>query len=444
MEDKKNILKDLIERARSSGADAVDAMYIVGQGVSVGVQNKKLESLERSEGHDLGLRIIMGGRQAVGSTTDFSSDGLKSLVEMTVNMARYVPKDPYCGLADADQLVQNIPDLDMYDATELSEQELIDKALACEDAALAMPGITTTEGAGASWSKSHGVILASNGFEGCFQNSGFYVGVAPVAGETPNMQVDWDSDDAVFLCDMDEAHLVGERAARRAIRRLNPKKAETGKIPVIFEPRVASELLGMFASAINGQSIARKTSFLAGDLNKQVFKDNITIIDDPLMKRGKRSRSFDAEGLPAVKREIVKNGCLLTWVLDLASGRQLNMSSTGNASRGPGSIPRPSISNLYMMPGKQSPENLIKSLDKAFFVTETMGNGVNGITGDLSLGASGLWIEKGEIVFPVSEMTVAGNLKDMFGNITPCSDLEHRYGIDTPTLLVEDVMVAGK
>ncbi len=438
-----DLLADLIAKARAQGADAADAVVVGSVALSNAQRLGELERLEREESQDLGLRVLVGRRQAIVSSTDTSAEALAGLVERAVAMAKSVPEDQYCGLADPDQLATDHPDLDIFDPDEPAPETLIERARACEDAARAVTGVTNSEGAEASWSMSRVSLAASNGFSGSYAGSRHSLGVSVLAGEGQGMERDYDFTSTVFSADLEDPETVGRRAGERAVRRLGPKKAKTAKVPVVFDPRVAGGLIGHLAAAINGRTVARGTSFLKDKMGEPVFARGLNVVDDPHRARGLRSKPFDGEGLENTRRSVVEDGVLKTWFLDLRSARQLGLASTGNASRGTSSPPGPSATNLYLEAGAESPEALIGEIDAGFYITEMMGMGINGITGDYSRGASGFWIEKGALAYPVSEVTVAGNLKDMFLALTPADDLEFRYGINAPTLRVDGMTVAG-
>ena len=447
MSDDLDILDDLLRRARKAGADAADAALLRGVSLSHAQRLGKPETLEREEGQDLGLRVLVGQRQAIVSTTDLNAEGMQDLVERAIAMARVVPEDPYCGLADASDISPGgragDAGLELCDPDEPAPNTLIERARLCEEAARAVTGVTNSEGAEAGWSHSQVALAASNGFAGAYGLSRHSLGVSVIAGEGAHMQRDYDYSSAVFAQDLETPDAIGRRAGERAVKRLNPRKQKTCRVPVVFDPRTANSFLRHFAGAINGQAIARGTSFLRDTLGDEVFGAAINIMDDPLRPRGLRSRPFDGEGLAATPRRLVEAGRLQTWILDLASARQLKLASTGHASRGVSSPPSPSPSNLYLEAGDRSPEALIGDIEEGFYVTDMIGMGVNAVTGDYSRGASGFWISKGELGEAVSEMTVAGNLKDIFRHATPANDLTFRYGTDSPTLLVEGLTVAG-
>jgi PmbA protein len=438
-----SLLDDLIARARKAGADAADAVLVESAALSVAQRLGKPEKLERAESRDLGLRVFIGKRQAIVSTTDTSPPMLAELVERAVAMARTVPEDPHCGLADAGELARKIPTIDLCDTTEPTTALLKERARTAEESALAVKGVTNSEGADASWSRSTIALAASNGFHGSYARSHHGVSAAVLAGEGTGMERDYDYATAVYGRDLEDPAAVGKRAGERTVKRLHARKAATAKVPIVYDPRASRGLLGHLASAINGAAIARGTSFLKDKLGQRIFGADITITDDPHRPRGLNSKPFDGEGIANRKRAIVEDGVLTTWVLDLRSARQLGLKSTGHAARGTSSPPSPSLTNLYMAAGKMMPEEMIGGILSGFYVTELMGMGVNGVTGDYSRGAAGFWIEHGELAYPVSEVTIAGNLNDMFLNLTPANDLVFRYGTDAPTIRVDGMTVAG-
>ena len=438
-----SLLGDLVARARRAGADQADAVLVEGVALSHAQRLGTLEKLERQEGFDLGLRVIVGRRQAMVSSNDRNADHGGALVQRALEMAKTVPEDPYCGLADPAQLAKSFPELDLEDPEEPAPAILAERAAAAEDAARAVKGVTNSEGAQASWSRTAMALVASNGFSGRFAGTNHAVAVAVLAGEGTAMERDDDWDSKVHGGDLKSAATIGRRAGERAVGRLNARKMPTAKVPVVYDPRVSSSLLRHFAGAINGSGVARGTSFLKDRMGQSVFRTGIEIVDEPHVKRGHRSVPFDAEGVATMKRVVVADGVLQTWFLDLASSRQLKLATTGHARRGTSGPPGPAPSNLYLAPGRQTPGELIADIAAGFYVTELMGMGVNGVTGDYSRGAAGFWIERGALAFPVHEVTVAGNLKDMFRQLHPANDLEFRTGIDAPTLRVEGMTVAG-
>jgi PmbA protein len=439
-----NLLTDLVARAKRAGADAADALLVEGTSISASQRLGEPEKVERSESSDVGLRVFIGRRQAVVSSTDMSKPAMEALVERAVGMARAVPEDPDCGLAAEGEITKSFPDLDSCDLAEPNISVLVARAKRAEAAAMAIEGVTNSEGAEAGWGKSSLTIAASNGFNGFYTNTRHSLIVAVLAGEGTGMERDYEYMSAVYGDDLKSPEEIGRSAGERAVKRLNPRKAKSQKVPVVFDPRVSNTLVNHLAGAINGAAIARGTSFLKGKLEEPVFSCGITIVDDPLRKRGLRSRPFDAEGIATERRKVVDDGILKTWLLDLRSARKLKMHTTGHAVRGTSSPPSPAATNLYMEPGELTPKELIAGISSGFYVTELMGFGLNAVTGDYSRGASGFWIEDGEITVPVAEVTVAGNLKDMYRNMTAANDLEFRYGVDAPTVRIEGLMVAGE
>lgn len=439
-----DILDDLLQRARKAGADSADAMMVEGASVTVAERLGRPEKLERAEGRDLGLRVFIGKRQAIVSSTDFSPKALDELASRAVAMARVVPEDPFCGIAEPGQIARSLPELDLLDPVEPSTETLIERVRAAEAAARSVPGVTNSEGAEASWGRSEMALAATNGFRQGYAGSHSGVSVSVVAGEGTGMERDYEFASAVHGSDLDDPAVIGKRAGDKAVRRLNPHKAATAKVPVVFDPRVANGLIGHLAGAINGSSIARGTSFLKDKLGQRVMAAGMEVVDNPLRRRGLRSAPFDGEGLPTSRRSLVADGVLTTWVLDLRSARQLGLASTGNAARGTSGPPHPATRNLHLEPGPLSPAELMADIASGFYCTELIGQGVNYVTGDYSRGAAGFWIEKGEIAYPVSEITIAGNMKDMLLHMTPANDLAFRYATNAPTTRVEGLTVAGR
>lgn len=439
------LLAELIERARRAGADAADAVFVQSASLSHARRLGKLEKLERAESSDLGLRVFVGKRQAILSSTDMSAKALEELVARAIATARVVPEDPYCGVAEPGDVMKSAPPaLDMEDPSEPKPERLVELAAAAEDAARAIEGVTNSEGAEAGWGRTRIALAASNGFAGLYATTHHSLSVSVLAGSGTGMERDYDYCTAVHGGEMLDPASLGRNAGERAVRRLNPRKVKTAAVPVVFDKRVAGGLLGHLSSAINGASIARGTSFLKDKLGKKVFRAGVNVVDDPHRKRGLRSKPFDAEGIANKRRALIENGQLTTWLLDLRSARQLQLASTGHAARGTGGPPQPSATNLYLEAGTATPEALMGDIRQGFFVTELMGMGVNGVTGDYSRGATGFWIENGKPAYPVSEVTIAGNLKDMFLNMYPANDLEFRRGTDSPTVRIEGMTVAGK
>uniref|UniRef100_A0A8J4H8K8 TldD/PmbA family protein n=1 Tax=Acidicaldus sp. TaxID=1872105 RepID=A0A8J4H8K8_9PROT len=436
-------LADLLRAARAAGADAADAVLVRGGSVSVQRRLGRLEHVERAEARDLGLRVFIGRRSAIVSASTLDPAGFAELAARAIAMARVVPEDPFAGLAERPPPPAEAAPLDLLDAAEPAMETLIARAAAAEEAALAVPGVTNSEGAEASYGRSEIALVTSAGFAGTYARSSHGVSVTALAGSGTAMERDYDFSSAVHAGDLDDPAMLGRTAGERAVARLNPRRPKTARLPVVYDPRVAGSLLGHFASAINGASIARGTSFLKDRLGQAVFAAGITIHDDPRRKRGLRSRPFDGEGLPTAPATLVENGVLRSWLLDLRSARQLGLVSTGHAARGTSGPPGPAPSNLYLAPGAASPAALMADIREGLYVTELIGMGVNGLTGDYSRGASGFMIRDGALAEPVAEITIAGNLIEMFSHLRAADDLRFRRGTDAPTLRVEGMMLAG-
>jgi PmbA protein len=432
----------LVAAARRAGADAADAIAERGMSQSVEVRDGTVEESERSEGDSMGLRAFVGRRQAVVSTNDPAGD-VDELAARAVAMARVAPEDEHAGLAEPDLLAKTFPELDLLDPDLPSVAQLEEIARAAEAAALAVKGVSKSGGASASAGIGGMVLVTSGGFTGAYLGSRHGASVEAIAGNGTGMERDYDYSSAVFEADLTDAAEVGRKAGERALARLAPRKVATTKVPVVFDPRVSGGLLGHLAGAINGSAITRGTSFLKDKLGQQIMAAGLTVTDDPHRARGLRSRPFDGEGISCQRRDIVADGVLTTWVLDLRSARQLSLKSTGHAGRGTSSPPAPGPTNLFLAPGSISRDALIGGIDQGFYVTELIGFGVNGITGDYSRGAAGFWIEGGALAYPVSEVTIAGNLKDMFLHLTPADDLVFRHGTDAPTVRIDGLTIAG-
>nr|WP_249296518.1 TldD/PmbA family protein [Acidiphilium multivorum] len=436
------MLDALLDAAKRAGADSADALMGSGTSLSVGRRLGKVEEIERAESDTVGLRVFVGSRSAIVSSGAIDPAGFSRLAEQAVAMARVVPEDRFSTIPDAPPPPDSAP-LDMDDPAEPGVEALLARAAAAEEAALAVKGITNSEGAGASWSRSHIALATSRGFAGAYARSNHGVSVSPIAGEGVGMQRDYEYSAAVHGADLADPAGLGRAAAERAVSRLDPRRPATAKLPVVYHPRVAGSLLGHFAGAINGAAIARGTSFLKDAMGQAIFAPGIAIIDDPLRRRGLRSRSFDGEGQTVSRRALIEDGRLTTWLLDSRSAAQLGLATTGHAARGTSGPPSPAPSNLYMQPGALSPEALIADISLGLYVIELIGMGVNGITGDYSRGAAGFMIRDGQLAEPVAEVTVAGNLREMFLHLTPANDLEFRRGTDAPTLRIEGMTMAG-
>ncbi len=440
-------LTDLAERlvsaARRAGADQADAIAVRSVSLSVDVRDGEVEESQRSEGDDLGLRVIVGHKQAVVSTNDLKGNGFDALAERAVAMARAAPDDRFAGLADPSLLATTLPDLDLLDP-EMPDVEMLEtRAREAEAAGLAVAGVTKSGGSSASAGIGGLVLVTSHGFHGATIGSRHGVAMTAIAGEGTGMERDYDFSSTLHASDLENAQAIGRHAGERAVKRLNPRKDATRRVPVVFDSRISGSLVGHLASAANGSAIARKTSFLREKLGAKIFASGIDIIDDPLRPRGLRSRPFDAEGIAGRSRKLVEDGVLKTWLLDSATARELDLETTGHAQRGVSSTPSPSASNLHLVPGEKSPDELIADIEDGFYITDMIGMGVNLVTGDYSRGASGFWIEHGERTYPVSEVTIAGHLSEMFAGLTPANDLVFRYGTNAPTLRVEGMTVAG-
>mgnify|MGYP003671001571 CR=1 FL=1 len=438
-----DLLSDLVAKARKAGAETADAVLVRSTSLGVSYRMGKPEDLERSESQDLGLRILIGKQQAVVSSTDLTAATLDELVSRGIDMARASPEDAFAGLADPALLCTEVIDLDLYDANEPTPEALYEQAAAAEAAALAVPGVSNSEEAGASWGEGAIALATSHGFAGGYRSSSHSFYASVLAGEGTGMERDFEFTSAHHGSDLDDPATVGRLAGEGAVKRLNPRKVQTCQVPVIYDPRVSRSLLGHFAGAVSGISVARGTSFLKDRMEQPVFAAGIRIVDDPHRPRGLSSKPFDGEGVQNRRMVVVEDGRLQTWFLDSSAARQLGLVTTGHASRGTSGPPAPSSTNLYMEAGTASPEELIGGIEDGLYITELIGFGVNGVTGDYSRGASGYWIEKGALAYPVSELTIAGNLKDMFANLTPANDLEFRYGTNAPTLRIDGLTVAG-
>jgi PmbA protein len=433
----------LVEAARHAGADAADAVAVRGISQSVEVREGSVEESERSEGDNIGLRVFVGRRQAVVSTNDLSGEGIDNLAERAVAMARVAPEDRFAGLAERELLARDIPDLDLLDPELPTVEQLEQMARTAESAGLAVNGVSKSGGASASAGIGGMVLITSSGFRGSYLGSNHNIVMQAIAGDGTAMERDYDYSSALHSADLASAETIGRSAGERAVKRLNPRKVSTRRVPVVFDPRVAGSLLGHLSAAANGAAIARKTSFLRDKLGEQLFSSGINIIDDPLRVRGLRSHPFDAEGVAGTRRSIVADGTLSTWFLDCATARELGLRTTGHAQRGVGSTPSPGATNLHLEPGGATRDSLIADITEGFYVTDLIGMGANIVTGDYSRGAAGFWIENGELTYPVSEVTIAGRLLEIFRTLTPANDLVFRYGVNAPTVRVEGLVVAG-
>ncbi len=434
----------LISQAKKAGADAADAIYVCDASTQVQIRLGNLEDVERSEGEEIGLRVFVGKRSATVSSSDMDPAILSALVDRALDMAKEAPEDQYAGLAPEELILKSAPHpIDGDDGADPAPETLREMALIAEDAARSIDGVTNSEGGGASAGRSRVALATSHGFSGAYSTSGYGVSASVIAGEGDGMERDYAYDSKRYFEDLDGAEQTGKEAGKRAVSRLNPVEFDAGGMPVVFDPRVSNSLLGHFVGAISGSSIARKTSFLLEAMDSQVFESAITIIDCPHRKRGLRSKAFDGEGLPTAKTKLIDNGRLTQWIMESASAKQLGLKPTGHASRGVGGAPGVSVTNLHMCNGSMSKAELIKDIGHGVYITELIGMGVNPVTGDYSRGAGGFLIRDGEIGPPVSEFTIAGNLKEMFASLIPADDLEYRYAVNAPTLRTDSMTVAG-
>ncbi|MCQ8782046.1 TldD/PmbA family protein [Aurantimonas sp. CSK15Z-1] len=435
-----SVAERLIDLAKRAGADAADAAVVRGRARGASVRMGTVEETESSEGEDLALRVFVGQRVASVSA-DVHTD-LERLVERAVAMAKVSPEDPYAGLADPGRLASGDIELDLFDPTEIASETLVEEAMALEDAARAVPGVSNSGGASASAGSSGLVLVTSGGFSGTRRRSSFGRSVSVIAGEGVRMQRDYDFDSRLHHADLREAASIGRTAGERAVRRLEPRKVPTGRLPVVFDPRVARGFFGHLLSAINGAAIARKTSFLKDAMGQAILPAGVTVTDDPLLPRRPGSRAFDGEGVRGEALTLVEDGRLAAWLLDSGTARELGLQTNGRAARSASSL-SPSSSNVQVSPGAMTPQQLIAETGRGLYIDELIGHGVNLVTGDYSRGASGYMIENGELTHPVSELTIAGTLMEMFAGLTLADDLDPRFSIVAPTLRFEAMTVAG-
>jgi len=437
-------LSDLVALAQKRGASAADAVMFRSASLSVAVRLGKTETVERSEAAEIGLRVFVGKKQGIISTSDLRPENMTTLVSRVLAMAEANPEDSFAGLADEGQLCRSCPDLDLCDGAEPQPDHLLQLAGECEAAALAVPGVSNSQGGNAGWSRTDVSLVGSNGFSGSYARTSSSLSAVVLAGSGTEMERDYDYDVATHLADLREAAEIGRKAGERVVRRLSPRMVPSGQYPVVYEARQGRDLLGAFLGGINGAVVARGATFLKDRMGQPVFSPSISIVDDPSIMRGMASRPFDAEGLLPRRRTLVEEGLLKGWLLDLRSARQLGLEPSGNAVRGLASPPSPGASNVWIENGTATADDLIADIKQGLYLTDTLGHGHNLVTGDYSRGAGGYWIENGKPAFPVSGLTVAGNLADMFRQMTPANDLNRRFGADCPTLRVDGMTVAGK
>ncbi len=441
-----DLCQSLLQEARRAGAEAADALVVRASSVSVQVRGGALEHAERAEATDLGLRVLIGRRQALVSTSDFSPATLTEMAGRAVAMAREAPEDPHAGLAAPEQLAEgwDLAALELSDpAPEPSAQALERDARAAEAAALAVEGVTQVSDAEAGYGAHDIHLAATNGFSGGYRRSIRWTSCVAIAGTGSGMERDHDSDSRAWQSDLRRPEEIGATAGRRAVARLNPRRPPTGSFPVLFDERVAASLIGHLLAAANGAAVARGSSWLRERLGQQVLPEGLSLIEDPHRPRIGASRPFDAEGLPTRRRAIVEDGILTGWTLDLASARKLGMAPTGNAARGTSSPPSPANWNIALTEGAHSREDLIRDMGTGLLVTSLIGSTINPTTGDYSRGAAGFWVENGEIAFPVNECTIAGNLHDMLRRMVPANDARKWLSRVVPSLLIEGMTLAG-
>lgn len=435
--------QSLLAHAKQLGADAAEVVAVESAGLHASVRLGEMEEVERSESQGLGIRVFQGKSQGIASGSDMRKASLELLAEHAIAIAKSTPEDAYAGLIEREKLAQNWPDLTLCDEQEPNVAALIDTCRETEEAARAEEAITNSEGASASYNRGSMFLCTSDGFVGGYDRSSSSLSVSVIAGEGTAMERDYAYRTARFAADLPIPAEIGREAARRTMRRMNPRKVASCSVPVVFDPRVGKQLLGYFSSAISGASIARGTSFLKEKRGEAIFASDITIVDDPHRVKGLGSRPFDGEGAQMRALSLVEEGVLQDWLLDSRSARQLGLESNARAGRGLSSAPSPSSTNLYIAAGKCSPQVLMEDMKDGFYVTETFGMGVNLLTGDYSQGASGFWIENGELAYPVSEVTIAGTLQHMFATLSAADDLVFDYATNTPTLRVGEMTLAG-
>ncbi len=432
----------LIDLAKAAGADQADVVVVRSRSRSVTVRLGKVEGTEASESDDFSLRVFVGNR--VASVSANPGFDMKTLADRAVAMAKVSPEDPYVRLANEKNLARVYPDLDLFDAADVPTDDLREAALEMEQAALDVDGVSNSSGAGASAGMGGLVLVTSHGFSGSYMATRFGRSVSVIAGEGTKMERDYDFDSRLFFADLDDPKVIGRRAGERVVKRLEPRQMPTAKdLTVVFDPRIARGFVGHIAGAINGGAVARKTSFLKDKMDQQVLKPGLSITDDPLIVRGSSSRPFDGEGISGERLVMIEDGVLKHWFLSTSTGRELGLETNGRGVRGGTSVGA-APTNLALEPGDMSPEELIASVGTGFYVTELIGQGVNMVTGEYSRGATGFWIENGKLAYPVSEVTIASNLKDMFMRLTPANDIDRKFGIASPTIAIEGMTLAGR
>lgn len=440
-----NFIKNLITQAKKAGATDADAIFVDSTSVGVQVRNGQIEELERSEAKTVGLRVFIDKQVSTVSTTDLQPHNIEKLVEQAISMAKILPEDPFAELPEPSNKPYIDPQkLDLYDASEQSTKIMVEQARATEAAALAVQGITNSMGGSCSYGKTSMTLANSKGFFGHYQRTSHSLAACVLAGSGTDMQRDYDYHSAVHLNDLESPESIGRSAAQKTLAKLHPQRPKTGNFPVIFHPRVANSILSHLASAINGQAITKGTSFLKDYMGELIFPSNITIIDNPYKIKGLASRPFDAEGLYPEELKLVDKGKIANWLLDNRTAKQLGLQSNGHATRGPSSPPSPTTTNLYVLPGNETPDELMQDISEGIYVTELIGSSVNIVTGDYSRGASGFMIRNGKLAEPIMEFTLASNLKNMFAKVRVANDLDFRYTTNSPTLRIDGMSIAGQ
>ncbi len=435
--------QQLLKMAQKLGAESADVLFSNSTSMSASIRLGKLEELERAESGGIGLRVFMGKQQGVASGSDLRSESLSQIAERAVAIAKQAPEDPYAGLPEQESIAKDWPQLDMVDKEEPEVDWLLEQCREAEETALAVKGVTNSEGGSAGYSRGDITLLTSDGFSGSYAKTSFSLSASVLVGEGTGMERDYAYSAARHRKLLKSGREIGKEAAERALKRLNPTKKETCKVPVVFDPRVARGLVGNFTSAISGSAVARGTSFLKDKMGEQIFNSNITILDEPHRENGLASRPFDGEGCKSEALTLVEKGVLNHWLLDSRSARQLGLQTNGRAARGLSSGTSPTSTNVTLKAGELSPESIISEIEDGFYVVETFGMGVNLVTGDYSQGASGFWIENGKLAYPVSEVTIASTLPEMFSELTAANDLTTEYATNTPTLRINEMTVAG-
>lgn len=442
-----NTLESCIKKSIKSGADIADAIIYDTEELSVSQRLGKIESVESSHSKAIGLRVMVksdsGYSQAIVSSTDLNPKSLDNAISRCIDMAKASSIDPYITLAPDELLAESLIDITLEDKIKIGKEELMSWAAKAEEAALAIKGVNNSEGADASSTKSSVAMATSRGFAKTYSATMFSNSVSVVAGEGTKKETDYDYTVSRHKNQLLPPEVIGKNAGQQTVKKLNPRKIKTCKTPVVYAPRQSKNLMSSLASAINGSSVSKGITFLSDKMGENIFNDNINIYDNPLMKGMISSRPFDGEGVKGKETKIVENGKLASWLLDTYTANKLGLKTTGHATRGTSSIPYPGSSNFYMEAGKISPEDIISDIKQGLYVTDTFGMGINETTGDYSQGAAGFWIENGAIAYPVSEITIAGNLLDMFKNLTPANDLEFRYSINCPSVRIDGMTIAG-